>query len=288
MDVLVRALSASLMLVIPIALGIFLARRWQLSWRLYAIGALTFIASQILHLPFNHWVLNPLLERLGLDMRLGGLPLAGVALLVGLSSGFFEETARYIVYSTWLRDTRRWRQALMFGAGHGGIEAILLAALALLTLAQALALRGADLASVVPAEQVELARSQLATYWAAPWHLILLGAVERVGAICLHVGLAVFVLQAFLRGNKGWLAVAVLGHSLFNAGALIIVDLWGPYAAEVFVVLAGLACLGLAWSLRGPQEEPAPAIATTVEPLQPPPSDPYPPTAEQLEDSRYA
>lgn len=288
MDILVRVLSAGLMLVIPIALGIFLARRWQLSWRLFGIGALTFVASQILHLPFNHWVLNPLLERSGLDPGLGGLPLAGAALLVGLSSGVFEETARYIAYGTWLRDTRRWRQALMFGAGHGGIEAILLAGLALLTLAQAMALRGADLASVVPADQVELARSQLAAYWAAPWHLILLGAVERIGAICLHVGLAVFVLQAFLRRNRGWLAVAVLWHALFNAGALIIVDLWGPYAAEVFVVLAGLACLGLAYRLRGPQEQPAPAVVTPVESLQPARADSYPPTAEQLEDSRYA
>jgi uncharacterized membrane protein YhfC len=49
-----------------------------------------------------------------------------IAGFLGLSAGFFEESARYVVYRWWARDARTWSQGLMLGAGHGGIESILL------------------------------------------------------------------------------------------------------------------------------------------------------------------
>ena len=49
-----------LMMLIPLALGIFLARRLGGSWRLYGLGAATFIGSQVAHIPFNIWTLNPI------------------------------------------------------------------------------------------------------------------------------------------------------------------------------------------------------------------------------------
>jgi len=40
------------MIVLPILLGIYLARKFKLSWKPLLAGALTFIASQVLHIPF--------------------------------------------------------------------------------------------------------------------------------------------------------------------------------------------------------------------------------------------
>lgn len=50
---LTHALNALLMIALPVALGIFLTRRFHLGWRLFFIGAATFILSQVGHIPFN-------------------------------------------------------------------------------------------------------------------------------------------------------------------------------------------------------------------------------------------
>ena len=40
------------MIILPVLLGFWLTRRFKLSWKLFLAGALTFIASQVLHIPF--------------------------------------------------------------------------------------------------------------------------------------------------------------------------------------------------------------------------------------------
>jgi uncharacterized membrane protein YhfC len=46
-------LNFILMMTMPIALGVFLARRFKLGWGLWFIGAATFILSQVVHIPLN-------------------------------------------------------------------------------------------------------------------------------------------------------------------------------------------------------------------------------------------
>jgi uncharacterized membrane protein YhfC len=290
MDVLIRLLSASLMVLMPLGLGFALARRLGLRWRLFAIGAVTFVGSQVLHIPFNAWVLGPLFQRLGLSEATQGLPLAIVAGALGLSAGIFEEGARTIVYRFWLKGSRSWSQALMFGAGHGGIEAILLGGLALMALFQLISLRGVDLATVLPADQLELARAQVEAYWSAPWYEALLPAVERASALCLQVSLAVLVLQAFTRHNPLWVVLAIAWHALIDAVAVIAMAVWGVYVSEGLVALGALASLGILWRLWRPE------AAGPVEPIPDalPPvvgftqiGDLPPSTPEKLDNSRY-
>ena len=246
MDIFVRLLNPLLMIALPLALGIALARGLKVSWRVFGIGALTFIGAQVFHLPFNQWLLGPTLARWGIELTAPGWPSVGAALLFGLSAGVFEETARYLVLRRWAPSERSWRRGMMFGAGHGGTEAILVGALALLAFFQALALRNADLSAVVPPEQLELARAQLEEYWAMPWTYSLLGAVERLGALGAHLGLAITVLLAVRRRNPLWLAAAIGGHTALNAGALLILKASGAYWSEAFVV--GFGLLSLAWA----------------------------------------
>ncbi len=286
MDILVRGANALLMIALPLVLGVVLVRRFRLGWGLFGIGAVTFLASQVLHIPFNSRVLSPWIERLGLAGADAGLPLVVVGTLFGLSAGLFEEGARAVVYRFWLRRARTWREALLFGAGHGGIESVVLGGLALYGLLQALALNGVDLVTVVPAEQVEIARAQLQAYWSMPWHLTILGAVERVFALCLHLSLTVLVLQAFRRRNPLWWVAAVGWHALVDAAAVASAVAWGAYRAEAIVGLTALASVGIIFALRDeggvprePESEPASPPARAA------------PTVgerkERLDDSRY-
>ena len=242
-------LNGLLMIAVPLALGVFLARRSRLSWGLFGVGAATFVASQLFHIPFNNLVLTPFVTERGM-FAAGGLAFMAAALLYGLSAGVFEEVARFIVMRRWSHEARRFPKALMYGAGHGGGEAIILGVLVLYGFFQAVALQGADLAETLPPEQVEAVTAQMAIYWSIPWYQALLGAVERVGAICFHLSASALVLQSVRRGGWGWLVGAIAWHTLFNAATLIIMDRWGVYAAEGTVIVGAGISLLILWVLQ--------------------------------------
>lgn len=257
MDVLVRLLNSLIMFALPLLLATWLVRRFQLPWRLFLVGAGTFVGAQALHIPFNRFVLQPFAERLGLGGGDGGLRLLALALIFGLSAGVFEEIARLVVYRHWLRDVRRWTGGLLFGLGHGGVEAMLLGGLSFYVLLQTIAYRNADLATIVPAEQLALARAQLDAYWSAPWYAALLGAIERAFAIGIQISLAVMVLQVFTRGSKVWLIMAILWHTIVDAVAVFGASTWGIYVTEVLIGLMAVLSLIFLFRLKsmdGPEE----------------------------------
>jgi uncharacterized membrane protein YhfC len=280
------------MIGLPIILGVIFAKRLNAEWRIYGVGVVAFVASQVLHIPFNAFILAPLLENLGLSLVQTELALIAICLAYGLSAGVFEEGARYLVYRFWLRKERSWREGLMFGLGHGGIEAILLGALAAYALMQAFTLRGVDLSTVVPAEQMSEAAAQLEAYWSLPWYAALLGALERVFALAIQISLAVLVLQAFRRRQVRWGIAAVLWHTWIDAVAVYGVQSWGIYITEGLMAVAAILSLAIIFRLRDDSIEteglgrdqveapPRPAVAAPV-------GDDEDVTAEDIEGSRF-
>jgi uncharacterized membrane protein YhfC len=286
MNNIARILNFTLMLAMPIGLGIYLSTKFKAAWRLFGIGVLTFVLSQLFHIPFNYWVLTPLVGKLGYNLAGGSLPLAFVGILYGLSAGLFEETARYIGYRFWIKDERDWKSALMYGAGHGGIESILVGILVLVGFIQVMALRGTDLSLVVGADQVEIASAQIDAYLATPWHMAILGAVERMAAIPIHLCLTVFVLESFRRKNNLWFFLAIGWHTIVDAVAVYAVQTWNAYITEGIVLVAGILSLGIVLGLRSKDE---PGVQELQE-IEPPVLEvkPVAPTEENLEDSRYS
>jgi uncharacterized membrane protein YhfC len=246
-------INGLLMIALPLALGVVLARRWRLSWGLFGAGAATFVASQVFHIPFNNLVLTPFVSERGM-FAAGGLAFVTAALLYGLSAGVFEEVARFVVMRRWTPDARNIPNALMFGAGHGGSEAIILGGFVLYGFFQAVALRGADLVQTLPPEQVDVVAAQMALYWNMPWYKALLGAVERAGALCFHLSASALVLQSVRRGGLGWLAGAIAWHTLFNTATLVVMDRWGVYAAEGTVIIGAGVSLLIIFAIKGMNE----------------------------------
>lgn len=243
--------SPVLMLAIPLGLGIYLFRRLHADWRIYGFGILTFIVSQFLNLVFTNWTLAPVLDNLGLgpENPAGSLQLALYAVLLGLSSAVFVETARYVVYSRWLDKARSWKDGLMFGAGHGGVEAIIAGVIALAVFLVAFSLRNRALGGN-PADQIQDIQLFLATYWNHPWHFYLLALIERISAIIFHLGAALLVLQAFTRRNISWYLAAILMHTLFTAIIVFATLTWGIYMAEAVLLLFAIFSLRIIFALR--------------------------------------
>lgn len=291
MTVAIRIINFTLMIAMPLILGVFLAGKLKSEWRLFGIGALTFIFSQCFHIPFNYWVLNPLVTNLNLQSNSQMLPHAVIGLLFGLSAGLFEEIFRWVGFHFWIKEERDWKSALMFGAGHGGIESILLGILVLYGFLQALSLQGTDLNMIVGIEHAPLAQAQIDTYWAAPWHLAILGAVERFSTILFHLSASVFVLQVFLRKNILWLFLAIGWHTLVDAVAVFASRFWSPYTTEGIILFLGLLSLGFVFILK-PEDKhqtktPGLDLSDSIERLDIE-FQQIKPSEEDLENSKYA
>ena len=187
MKTILLSINYGLMILMPIIVALFIRRRTAAPWRLWFIGAVTFIASQVLHIPFNFVV-----QRSGLlpsdTSVMTNLLLYGAFL--GLSAGVFEETARYLAYRFWAKDARSWSRGLMLGAGHGGMEAIIVGALGAISFVALLATVNNETAmSALPAGQREQVTGALAQILDTPAPLLLLGAVDRLFATAAHLAI---------------------------------------------------------------------------------------------------
>jgi len=231
------------MIVLSVALWMYFTRKFALSWKLLVAGGLTFIASQVLHIPLV-LALQPVLQTTTLLVN---------AVLLGLLAGVFEETARYILFNFILKEARSWRQGIFVGLGHGGIEAILLGVMAILTFVNMMVYRTIDLSTVpsIPANQLELAKQQVAAYWSVPTYMPFIGLLERSFAICLHVSLSVMVLYSIASKKPIWFWLALLWHAIVDALAVYIGQQIGPLPAEAVTGIAALISLGIIFQMRG-------------------------------------
>jgi uncharacterized membrane protein YhfC len=255
-------LSFVAMIVLPILLGFWLVRRFRLSWKLLLAGALTFIASQVLHIP--------LVLGLTAAFKNGMLPAIAAAwallfnaVLLGLLAGIFEETARYILFKYLLKSSHTWEEGLVVGAGHGGIEALLIGVSAAFAFFTMLVYRSVDLSTIptIPAEQLELAKQQVSAYWSAPVYMAFLGLVERVFAICLHLALSIMVLYSVAQRKPLWFWLALLWHAVVDGVAVFLVSKIGVVAVEAVIGLLAAISLVILFSLRSrfvPEEQSAP------------------------------
>jgi len=278
-------LNGFLMIAIPVGLTIYMTRKFKQGWRLFLIGAATFIFSQVLHIPFNALV-SPLFNQFGfiaLPVVLQNAILSG---FLGLSAGLFEELSRYAMYRWWAKDARSWGMGLLAGAGHGGIEAIILGLLVLYGYIQMLIVRGVDISTLVAPDQVELAKTQIQAYWSAPWYMTMLGALERLFTIPLHLACSVLVLQAFTRKKFWWVGLAILYHALADGVAVFVSQIgFSALAIEGFIGIFAIMSIVIVFALR--QLEPSADLVSA--PISTPKFKPEKvnETKENLDMTRY-
>lgn len=243
-------LQIVLMVGIPVALWLTVRCRWATSWRLIGCGVLTFVASQLVHLP--------LASAFGALVRLPGFPLPSGsarvvlnAIVLGLLAGTCEQGANYVALRRWVPRARGFRDAIGFGAGHGGGESVILGLVASATLVFMVLRRGADGAGV-PAGNSEQLAEAVTAYWSVPPWLPILGGIERASAILVHLATTALVMLSFARNALWPLVTAILWHALVDGTAVYAVARSGVVAAEGIVFAFGVASLIiLRWARRG-------------------------------------
>jgi len=230
------------MILLPIIAGFYLARKFKLSWKLFLAGGLTFITSQVLHVPLV----------LALTSTFQSWGVIAYALVLGVLAGLFEETARYVLFKFILKKARTWNEGIYIGLGHGGTEAIIFGVLAALAFANMIMYRYVDLSTIpsIPPEQLELAKQQVEAYWSTPPYLAILGVVERIFAMCLHVSLSVMVMYGLVSRKHIWFWLAVTWHMVVDAAAVYLVQNISMIALEGIVGVFALVSLGIVFWLK--------------------------------------
>lgn len=177
-------------------------------------------------------------------------------LVGGFFAGLFEETGRFVAFKTVLRKKRgNDANALMYGAGHGGVEAVILLSVTMfVNIVYALQFN----AGIATPNTLAAAQGLMNT----PAWMFLVGAVERIAAVALHVSLSVLVWFAAKNGKRFWLyPLAILLHLVVDAVAVILsrlgVNVW-VIEGVVYVMAAALVVLAVAvWRRNHKAEEPA-------------------------------
>ena len=135
--------------------------------------------------------------------QLAGEALTGSVILYavygGLMAALFEETGRYIAMR-FLVKPLDFPNAFMYGAGHGGVEAMLLCGVASINnIASAVMINSGTMSAqlaTLDAEKAADTAAALSALWTTPSLTFFAGGVERIIAVVLHLSLSILVFQS--------------------------------------------------------------------------------------------
>lgn len=180
------------------------------------------------------------------------------ALYGGLAAALFEETGRFVAMKFWMGKELRRENAIMYGVGHGGVEAIMIVGVTCINnLVTSFMINSGQLeqslASIEDGAGKELALQSLSVLWTTPGYQFFLAGVERISAIVLQICLSYLVYRAVKQGKKLFFGMAFLIHFLVDALTVILSNMVSIVVLEI-VLLAAVAALAL-WVKRMYGEE---------------------------------
>lgn len=251
-------------IIMPLAVGFIIARHYHVSWRYFGFGALVFLLSQLITRVPAVQVIQFLI---GGELQSSPTILTIWIIILAVTAGLFEETGRLLGYRYLVRDPKTWEIGLMYGAGHEGLESIvLIGGLALLGFINIIAISAmpANQPGLTPEQlqQIELARQQIQ---ALAWYTPLLGAYERLTAMALQISLSILVLQVFLRGSYLWYWLAVGYHALVDGVAVLVARAFGAEVTELLLTVVALFSLWLIFWLKPKPSVPVQAVPAVVQ-----------------------
>jgi len=251
-------LTGILEILLPIAIMLWLKKRFKVSWKLFGVGMLTFLGSQLIHIPLLIGVrrmAQPFLPPYVITVWANLLN----AVILGLLAGICEETARLVGYYVLKDRAKAYPAALALGDGHGGMEAILIGLSLLIQSIAVLWVSTSGVSILGITTQDALAFTNFA------WYMPVISLFERMTAMTIHIVLSVMVWRAYTRRAWGWFAGAIFYHAFIDALAVTLISLgYSIFLIEgilgVFMVI-NLGLLYLAYHQWG--QEPGTAAVIT-------------------------
>lgn len=233
---------------LPIAAALLAKKRLGGRFAAVGIGAMTFVLAALVLEQLFHVGVRFLAPWIFDNVWL-------LALYGGLAAALFEEAGRYLTMKHLMKKSLTPANAVLYGIGHGGAEAI--ATLGLMSISNLMntflintGMLASTLSTVDEATRAT-ALEQLSALWTtAPMDFYLAGA-ERIAAFALQLALSYFVFRALRTGKKSWLLLAFGLHFAVDAGTVALArGLNLPtLAVEAIVLVVCIAIAAFAWRL---------------------------------------
>ena len=197
----IAGVICSIVLSMGVPIALFIAGRVKLKARIssFFIGAGTFLLFAMLLEQLMHVLV---IQFCGVNAQ--SRPWL-YYVYAALAAAVFEETGRLIAMKFWMKKWLDFPNALMYGIGHGGVEAILIGGLSgISNLVSMLMINSGAMQNTLaalPAESANQTVSQLSALWTTPAQLFFVSGIERISAIILHIGLSLLIYRAVKSGK---------------------------------------------------------------------------------------
>ena len=223
LSIVFMVLNMLLGILIPVGLLLFFRKKYRATLKSFFIGCAVML--------FFALILEQMVHVVVLGSKAGTIIQNNMwlyALYGSLMAGIFEETGRFLAMRFLLKKEHgNPHNALMYGAGHGGFEAMVLLTIGMINNLIYSILINLGQTQVLLAPLDEAARGTLQaafdTLIATPsWHF-LLSPMERIGAIAAQISLSVIVWFA-AAGKKCRIPLfllAIILHGVLDAVAVI-------------------------------------------------------------------
>ena len=222
--------SGLLEVFVPVILGLLLWTRLKTKWVYFIIGGALWLVALVVRMPLNStfslWLVG--------NFSGASLIYLGIA-FPSLTAGIFEEGARWLAFRFAIKD-HRLENGLMYGAGHGGFESMLLVGVNVLGTA--------ILAYFYPQTFTE---AQLTAISATPEWVVFIGVWERLAAMTFHIAMSVLVLESFRQKQAWYVGVAVGAHFFLNFAAVYAIQ-WGIIQSEIVVTAFAAVSAWYVWT----------------------------------------
>lgn len=248
-------ITAAISIILPFVL-LFLWKKRNKKIRLtpFLIGMLAFITFALALEPMCHQYF--LIGESGIPAFINSHVWAYV-LYGALAAGIFEETARFLAFKFLMKSSNAREDAVTYGIGHGGVEAVLLVGFSMLSsimLMQTINSMGGVEAYVMqmPAETQDMMRESLNALYATQPYVYILAGVERIAAIFFHIALSVIVFIAAKRAGKWYFyPLAIFLHAFLDVFAVLYQKGVIPslILTEVLIVIISAATVFFAYKL---------------------------------------
>jgi len=226
--------SLIIALGLPIVLLIYWRKTQKANILSAGIGAVAFIIFALI----LEQIVHAVVLNLSGDLIRENIVIYG--LYGGACAAVFEEFGRLVAMKFFMKNTLDKQNAIMYGIGHGGIEAIIIIGLSEVSnIATSLVINTVGvntIISAVPVEQQSLVYEQVSALWETPSYAFYMGGVERISSIFLHIALSYLVYRCVKYGEKKFMALALLLHFLVDFGTVVLNS-----KAPIWVVEAVLA-----------------------------------------------
>lgn len=225
---------------LPIGLCIFVKIKTKAKLSSFFIGCLTFVVFALILEQILHTIIFTAIPNLAQNL----IP---YALYAGLAAAVFEEVGRFVSMKFFMKKNLNRENALMYGVGHGGIEAIILVGLTYISnLIVSFMINSGTMQtslSMLDAATQQSTVEGLSTLWTTPSYLFFVPGVERIIAITLQLALSILVYKFVKEHKPGYFLLAIAIH-FFVDFLTVILSNYIPMVALELILLVMVVIVG--------------------------------------------